>query len=660
MSRHISAEELAERLKAKDKENDRLRRNIRLKDSELAQLQEKCNEKSEKLKALEKRYGAAAAENKQLKRTVETRFPDEMEQGLMEKTLEAAEASHQLERLEEKLKKTSTDRAALREENQKLTKRNEALSQKLHKAIASYERLKRERNSNNKIFLELDDVVTTLNNIPIGGGKDVAIEDENDNVSIKNIRRKIQAIEKDRQRMIKECKNLREENVFKDAKLSSMESKYYDKKETIRPWKTDRKEATDSPQRQKLPLRIEHDDQSESSAGSSTIEPPHISIEVYEQTKREYESTLRQMVKLTETLQKTNASIKGFEQSSKETEERFTELSDEYKEVLLELSNLRRDFNKSETKCHEAIASKDNLKGEYESRLAEMSDAYEYLEENYNKLKDEQNEKLENLEQEVSNSESYFANECKRLKQEHQGNIQALKKEYSNAKEDHRIQMDSEKKRYEDLRLERESVVDSHNRVKEGLARLMEKYDKSLKRIVHLEESIKEEKQNNEQDMLKSSQDSMMRYNKLKNDYNALLLAEKSAGSSASGYRHKLEDHCQTLEETLRENQHAADIRYRELGDCYKSALSTIDELEMKLSEAGETIRREKNQNKTKTKHDIDFDRIADLERDLLSHKGVDVEEPFKSDLPSIQKPEASESQEANFINQTLSVSCCI
>jgi chromosome segregation ATPase len=649
MDRHISIAELEEKLEARDKENNRLRQNIRLKDSELAQLQDKCNEKSDKIGKLETKHGMVSAQVKQLKGMVETRFPDEMEDGLMEKTLLAAEATHQAERLEEKLKKTKIEREALREEIQSLIKQNDALSQKLHKTIASHERLRQERNMNNKVFLELDDVVTTLDNISLESGDDVLLEDENDNVSIKNIRRKIQAIENDRQRVIKQCKNLEEETIFKDAKISSMESKYYNhgndrgiRTDTFRPHgsvRMDRKNDYGDSSRRPL---IEEEDRSEYSSDSSAIEAPHVSLEVYAEIKKEYESTLREMVKLTEELQTSKSSLRGYEQSTNETENRFTELSDEYKEALLELSNMRRDIDKSEIRLQGALAAKEDMKNAYDSRLTEMSDAYEYLEENYNKLKDDQNEKLANLEKEVSNSEKFFENECMRLKKENQGNTQVL--------------MYTEKKRFEDLRLDNESLVEAQGRLKEELVRLKEKYDKSLKKIVYLEESVKEEKQITEQTMLNSSQESTIRYNTLKKDYNALLVAQESAGNSVTGYYQKLEYHCQSLEGKLRNTKDEADARYQELRDCYESALSTIDKLEMKLADAEERTKRENNQKKAKSKYDIAFDRIADLERDLMSDKGDAVKfEKLKYDSSTLQNT-VFEGQDGAGIKDAISV----
>lgn len=617
MSRQ-TIKELEERLKLKDGENERLRRNIRLKDSELRELQETCNFKSEKAIELERKYGVANSEVKQLKTIVESRFPDEVEQGLMEKTLLCAEATHQVDRLQEKLKKSKTDNLELREERQELKKKTQALSQKLHKAIGSYERLKKERNMNNKVFLELDDIVTALNNIRIDS--DFTVEDENDNVSMRNMRRKIQAIEDDRQRLSKDCKNLKEENAFKDAKIQSLESKYYD------PKKSSRTSPPPPPSfRSRRISTIERDDRSVSSSDSSTIEPPNVSLEVYEETKKEYEIALRDMIKLTEELTATKASVKGYEKSSNETEERFKELSDEYKDALLEMSNLRRDFQKAEAKSNEALLVNEEMKHVYETRLSEMTESYEFLEENFNKLKDEQNEKLVRLENEVSNSERFFEEECKRLKEEHKLELQTLTKDLDELKREHEQKVGKERRRYEDLRIEHETVRDQLRGDTEALERLKEKYNKSLKRIVQLEDSLGREKENGERALLRSTEEALMRYQKLKTDYNALLAAKKSTGNSESNYLRQMEGQCAALHEKLRQAQTDADIRYKELRRSYESALSTIDSLEKKLEEMeerpnGEVEKTEETEEeKGRSKYELAFDKISDLERELVS-----------------------------------------
>jgi chromosome segregation ATPase len=653
MSRE-TIKELEERLKLKDGETDRLRRNIRLKDSELRQMQEQCNFKSDKVVELEKNYGIASSEVKQLKSIVESRFPDEVEQGLMEKTLLCAEASHQVDRLQEKLKTSKTENQKLREERKTMNKQNQALSQKLHKAITSYERLKQERNMNNKVFLELDDIVTALNNIRVES--DFMVEDENDNVSMRNIRRKIQAIEDDRQRLAQDGKNLREENAFKDAKIQSLESKYYDPKKSFR----------EPPPFRSRRTTIEMDDGSESSSDSSTIEPPPVSLEVYEETKREYESALRDMIKLTEELTATKASLKGYEQSSNETEDRFNELTEEYKDALLEMSNIRRDFQKVEANYKEALTSKEELKQDYETRLNEMTDANEFLEENYNKLKDDQNAKLVRLENEVSNSERFFEEKCKRLKEEHQLKNQTLTKDFDELKEEHERNIGKERRRYEDLRIEYETVRDRQKADTAELERLEDKYDKALKRIVHLEDSLRREKENNERALMRSSEEALMRYQKLKTDYNALLAAKKSAGNSESHYLRQLEGQYAALEEKFRHSQTDAEIRYKELQGSYESALATIDSLEKKLAGVEEQAKSlEKNQNRPKSKIEIAFNKISDLERELMSDKGLLAPVHFSTgdnsgddaQLSIVDGVDPDSNETTNIVNQPLSVS---
>mmetsp|Transcript_40999 Transcript_40999/g.98856 ORF Transcript_40999/g.98856 Transcript_40999/m.98856 type:complete len:1234 (+) Transcript_40999:93-3794(+) len=613
---HTTIRELEERLKLKESENDHLRKHIRRKDIEVNELQDKCNHQSKERDDLERECDVAFKEIKQLRGIVESRFQDEVEGGLLEKIQMYAESSHHVDKLQQKLKKAKQEREEWKKEIADVQKTNQEVSHKLHKAIAAYERLKQERNMNNKVFLELDDIVTVLNNITIES--DFPIEDENDNVSMKNIRRKIQAIEGERQKYASEVRNLREENGFKDHKISSLESKFYDpkKKSAVRQFT-----PTHKPSR-----RVEYDDDSVSSSDSSTIEPPPISLEMYEETRREYEGALQDMVQLTEELNATKATVQNFEKSSVETEKRFNDLSEEYKETLLEMSNMRREYNKVTANYDDAVLVIQEMKEKYDQRLIEMSESYSFLEENYNKLKDEQADKLMKLETEVSSSERFFEEECKRLKKEHKVQIESIDNQVDRLKQEHEAEIGLEKRQYEDLRLDYESVRDRQRENASELERLREKYDKSLKRIVQLEEALKHEKENCEHILRKSSEDAQIRYQQLEQDYNSLLAAKRSAGNSEATYRQNLETQYAALEEKHRRTQAEAVVQYQELRTSYDASLAKIGSLEKKVSELRERAEYlEKNQSRPKSKYEIAFDEISNLERDLFSNAGMSV-----------------------------------
>ncbi|KAL3935664.1 MAG: hypothetical protein SGBAC_008858 [Bacillariaceae sp.] len=610
--------ELEERLKLKESENDHLRKHLRRKDNELQELHDKCNYQSKERDDLEREYDVIFKETKQLRGIVESRFPDEIEDGLLGKIQVYAESSHQVEKLQQKLKKAKQEKEEWKKEMSGVTKKNQELSHKLHKAIAAYERLKQERNMNNKVFLELDDIVTVLNNITIDS--DFPIEDENDNVSMKNIRRKIQAIEGERQTYASEVHDLREENGFKDAKISSLESKFYD------PNKNKYAGRQLTPSKSKPPKRLQYDDDSVSSSDSSTIEPPPISLEMYEETKREYESALQDMVQLTEELNAANATIQENEQASVQTEKRFNELSEEYKETLLEMSTMRRDYNKSIENYDDAVLVIQEMKEKYDQRLIEMSESYSYLEENYNKLKDEQAEKLVRLETEVSSSERFFEEECKRLKKDHEVQIESIDRAVDRLKQDHAAEIGHEKRQYEDLRLDCESIRDRQTEAASELERLKEKYDKSLKRIVQLEGTLKHEKESYEQVLRISSEEAHMRYEQLRQENNLLLEAKRSAGNSESTYRKNLEKQYATLSEKHRRTQAEAVVQYQELTISYDASLTKIGSLEKTISELRERAEYlEKNQNRPKSKYELAFDEISNLERDLFSNAGTSM-----------------------------------
>ncbi|CAJ1957616.1 unnamed protein product [Cylindrotheca closterium] len=591
---------------------------MRRKDIELQELQDKCNYQSKERDDLERECDIAFKEIKQLRGIVESRFPDEVEDGLLGKIQMYAESTHHMDKLEQKLKKAKQEREEWKKQTADLQTTNQGLSHKLHKAIAAYERLKQQRNMNNKVFLELDDIVTVLNNITIES--DFPIEDENDNVSMKNIRRKIQAIEGERQKYANEVRSLREETGFKDAKISSLESKFYDPSK-----RSDCRHFT-NPTHKQHPRRVEYDDDSVSSSDSSTIEPPPISLEMYEETRREYESALQDMVKLTEELNATNATVQEYEKSSVETEKRFNELSEEYKETLLEMSNMRRDYNKVTANYDDAVLVIQEMKEKYDQRLREMTESYSYLEENYNKLKDEQADKLMKLETEVSSSERFFEEECKRLKKEHELQIESIDRQVDGLRKEHAAKIGLEKRQYEDLRLDFESVRDRQSENAGELKRLREKYEKSLKRIVQLEETLKHEKESCEQILRKSSEEAKGRYQQLQQDYNALLAAKRSAGNSEASYRQNLETQYAALEEKHRRTQAEAVVQYQDLRSSYDASLTKIGSLEKKVSELrARADFLEKNQSRPKSKYEIAFDEISNLERDLFSNAGISV-----------------------------------
>ncbi|CAJ1934671.1 unnamed protein product [Cylindrotheca closterium] len=157
-------------------------------------------------------------------------------------------------------------------------------------------------------------------------------------------------------------------------------------------------------------------------------------------------------------------------------------------------------------------------------------------------LKDEQADKLMRLETEVSSSERFFEEECKRLKKEHELQIESIDCQVDGLRKEHAAKIGLENKRqYEDLRLDFESVRDWQSENASKLEQLREKYDKSLKRIVQLEETLKHEKESCKQTLCQSSEEAQRRYQQLQQDYNSLLTAKRSAGNSKATYRQNLE-----------------------------------------------------------------------------------------------------------------------
>lgn len=605
-------DDLKVKLRTKETENNRLRRHVRHKESEIMDLQKTCDHRSHQIADLEKQCGNSSEQR--------------MEKNIMD------------------------------EERAMLKQHNVELSQKLQKAISSIETMRRERESvsrergrNSKMLMQIEDIVRFMDQISINYDKNQSLKENEGNRDLLNVKRKIEAMEYDRQRMMKECKDLYEENEFKGARISSLESKLYERgysedvehklmeqsmlhaeasnqvdrlqdqlekataeRDALHKEKRKLKEKNSELSQQlrenrkpKLQFRsrrgrVHEDEESVSSSDSSTIDPPHISLEEYEETKREYEKTLRDMVNLSEELKKAKQELRRRKHSSGESEQEFNDYSEEYKDSLLQISDLKRNLSRIEKKYKQSLSESDEMKNNYESKLADLSNAYETLEEKFNKLKNEQNEKLEILEKEVCDSERIFNDQRRKMEEDHRLKMK-----------DSQIQIDADMQRFEDLRLKYESLVGDHRSVNEELMRLSEKYDKSLKTIVQLEDGIKQEREHTKQAELQISDAAESKYQKLKAEYQTLISAKRSSDSSEAAYRKKIEEDCSALQRRLEETQRKADAKYDELHGIYKLALLSIDELESKLALGGYVVK------KPRSKYEIAFDRISDLENDL-------------------------------------------
>jgi hypothetical protein len=221
-------------------ENKRLKESLRLKENECQDLKEGFEYKSAKADDFEQECKQKAAKVKQLRDMIKAKSTDEITEKLMQKSFQNADFSLELDKLRHQLTQKTSDMAKLEaehDEQQKvLTKMSERQGQillQLDELKSKRDRMKKELHTDKRMLLELSDVVRTLQFVTVSYDKDEEVGDASSpsidrpqESSVKNIKRKIEAIEHDRQLLIKECEFLREENIAKETKIMSLESQF--------------------------------------------------------------------------------------------------------------------------------------------------------------------------------------------------------------------------------------------------------------------------------------------------------------------------------------------------------------------------------------------------------------------------------------------------
>jgi DNA repair exonuclease SbcCD ATPase subunit len=225
------ASSLEEKLEIRADDNDRLKRNLQCKQEQYEDLQQECNYKTAKIADLQEQRKKDSAKVVQLSEILEARQPNEVQRKLIEKSMQYAENAHRIDTLQSEVQKTKSEKQGLLEERDSLSASNAELWRRLEHATSTIDKMKQEREKNNKMLLGLGDIVRTLNCLSVDYQTNSdEIEDCADRPhgqAVKNIKRKIEAFENDRQNLRKECKALRDENASKDAKISALESHFH-------------------------------------------------------------------------------------------------------------------------------------------------------------------------------------------------------------------------------------------------------------------------------------------------------------------------------------------------------------------------------------------------------------------------------------------------
>lgn len=208
---------LEEKLEQRNRQIKTLRQELEEKHAAFQDLQHDYKDQVSKIQDLEETCIARSAKVSQLVQVIAAKKTSEMQEVLLEKSLQVADLVQERHKLEREIVNLEEELAATK---------------------VTAVKLKQDRDKNNKLLLELSDIVRTLNTIAVEYERvdNKYTDDESAtsgssasmpmNQPLRNVKRKIQAIEHDRQRLVQERDMLRRENEAKDAQIAALEASF--------------------------------------------------------------------------------------------------------------------------------------------------------------------------------------------------------------------------------------------------------------------------------------------------------------------------------------------------------------------------------------------------------------------------------------------------
>ncbi|KAG7341532.1 hypothetical protein IV203_023484 [Nitzschia inconspicua] len=208
---------LEEKLEQRNHRIKSLQHELQAKESAFQDLQNNFDDQVIKIQDLEETCVARSAKVSQLVQVIAAKKTSEIQEALLEKSLQVAD---------------------LIQERHKLERNIVNLEEELATTKVMATKLKQDRDKNNKLLLELSDIVRTLNTIAVEYEKvDNKTTDDDSatsnssasmpmNQPLRNVKRKIQAIEHDRQRLVRERDLLKLDNEAKDAQIADLEKSF--------------------------------------------------------------------------------------------------------------------------------------------------------------------------------------------------------------------------------------------------------------------------------------------------------------------------------------------------------------------------------------------------------------------------------------------------
>lgn len=276
------------------------------------------------------------AKASELREIVEAKNSDTIHEKLIMKSLHNAELSLEVDKLHLQLQQTKAD----------------------------VEKLGQEREANKTMLLQLSDIVRTLQSVSIDYDQVNRIESllRPQDMSLQNIKRKVEAIMADRERLMQRCENLTEESESKDDKISALEAQFQmlNSIEIARKGDDDDGTLSDDSRSVTKNRNVETSSSSSETASSSGVfSVPVQNISTFDDSEREEAERLRvQLV---------------------EASRRYDRLRHECQKVLTRIAAVEREVKKAKEEV-EGIRKK---RDEYKNNLRDVIEQYKKLHTEY-------------------------------------------------------------------------------------------------------------------------------------------------------------------------------------------------------------------------------------------------------------------------------------
>ena len=175
------------------------------------------------------KFDALREENEELKQEL-AKLKDIFDELKHENNFNKAKATELKELFEIKGTEATTEKLMKKSlENAEMSLKVDKLNMELHQANMCVHNLGKERDGHKRMLLELSDIVRTLQSVDI----EYKATEQNEtylsgqDIPLKNVKAKVEAIMEDRNYLVLRCKLLEEENREKEAKIVALESQFH-------------------------------------------------------------------------------------------------------------------------------------------------------------------------------------------------------------------------------------------------------------------------------------------------------------------------------------------------------------------------------------------------------------------------------------------------